>query len=69
MTLEGKKSLPLELQQRDRGNMVFPKSIFMPYIRAVNLATKSYLIETALKKYGIHLLQVGYVNCNRIISH
>ena len=58
MTSEEKKSLPLELQQRDRGNMVFPNAIFMPYIRAVNLATKSYLNEAALKKYGIHLLQV-----------
>ena len=58
MTSEEKKSLPLELQQRNRGNMVFPNAIFMPYIRAVNLATKSYLNEAALKKYGIHLLQV-----------
>ena len=58
MTQAEKECLHVELKQRDRGNMVFPKSVFMPYITAVNLAMKHYLHEAALSKYGIHLLHV-----------
>ena len=54
MTSEEKnKSLPVELKARDRGSIIFPKVKFLPYIRAVNMATKKYLTEAALKKRNL----------------
>jgi hypothetical protein len=53
--------LPVALKDRDRGAMVFPKKVLLPYVTAVNKATMHFLSEEALQKYGKNLLKVSVI--------
>jgi hypothetical protein len=59
MKPDEKSSIPVDLKDRDRGHMVFPKREMLTYVRAVNAATKEYARSSVLKKLGKQLLQVS----------
>ena len=68
MTHEEKSQLPPALSFRDRGGMIFPKQVFLPFIRRVVNRTCTYTNVSAMKKYSSRLLHVSsqhYILCIR----
>lgn len=49
---------PVSLKDKDKGNMIFPKSEMLTFVREVYEATIRYLNEDSLCKYGNKLSKV-----------
>ena len=58
MENSGKSDVPEYLQYRDRGHMYFPKTRFIPFIKAVDKIVLEYANELSFKEYGAKLVEV-----------
>lgn len=54
-----KSSLPDALRSRDRGGMIFPKSVLLPFVRHVNGSVMSYATSGAMKAHGKNFIKVS----------
>ncbi len=60
LTCTDKSHVPEYLQNRDKGNMHFPKECFIPFFKAVDQCVCEYVNEDSLKKYGSKLVEIAF---------